>query len=217
MCLLICTLGHVRRLLQGIGELTEMMKSGPQFPSSVNVPQPQSLETSLVPAPLAHAPPSPPSNNTPSPVEEPILPPPQNWSSGNPEKVDFDRMKGLLEMKMGVNRLLENNSEEHVVGAVPPLVPRQDGQFPTEREWVRSHEDPSHLPPQLPPKKNRKPLPSHQVAARGIFTCDYRVINIHLYTSFILIIPGRDELDSSEGKTFSVEDITAALGVSINM
>lgn len=142
--------GHVKRLLQGIGELTELMKSGLPFPS-VGIPQPTSPEPPLVPMP-----PSITASPKRSAEEDPILPPPQNWTvSGSPEKVDFGRMKGLLEVKMGVNQTHEEDLEEREVGStsppsspIPPPVPRRRGELPRE------------LPPQLPPKKNRK-SPSH--------------------------------------------------------
>ena len=140
-------LGHVKRLLQGIGELTELIKSGPAFPSVATVPG--GVEP---PTPIAH---TGPSNLPPIAVEDPILPPPQSWISGSPDKVDFGRMKELIETRIGVNRVLPGDSEEQTTAA--------------------AHTSPFHfavssdMPPQLPPKK--KHSPSHEAfgkrAARG--------------------------------------------------
>lgn len=195
--------GHVKRLLRGIGELTELMKSGPPFPS-VSIPQPQSPEPPLVPTPPLIT--TSPKHST----EDPILPPPQNWTvSGSPEKVDFGRMKGLLEMKMGVGHTHEKDSEEREVGStsppsspIPPPVPKRRGELPGE------------LPPQLPPKKNRK-SPSHGALVHETME-GVSAVCYWKYNSFdVLCISGRNEHDGSERRTFSVEDITAALGVRV--
>ena len=198
--------GHVKRLLRGIGELTtEVMKSGPPIPSVISVPPLQSAELPpepalLPPPPLSQSPAEAPphSNHTVSPAaeEEPILPPPFDYISRSPEKVDFSRMKGLLERKMGVNRVLDDppssdNSArasrspppsslgEH--STVPPAVPMREpvvsgagsrpdleSQFAAEPEWTGSHEATiSQLPPKLPPKKSRKSSQSPMVAPVG--------------------------------------------------
>lgn len=204
--MLVYSLGHVKRLLQGIGELTELMKNDLPFPS-VNVPQPQFPDPPLVPTP-----PSITASPQHSAKEDTILPPPQNWTAiDNPGKVDFGRMKGLLEMKMGVNRTLEDNLEEREVGStsppsspIPPPVPRRQGRLPG---------DPSQPPPQLPPKKNRK-SPSHRAL---IHEAMESMLMFFVIDNSInaLFISAKDELDGSQRTTFSVEDITAALGVSI--
>jgi hypothetical protein len=197
----ISKIGHVKRLLRGIGEMTELMKSGLPFSSPVSVPMSQNLE-SLLALPPPSPPSTEPSNYTPaSAVAEPILPPPQSWTdvtSSEPERVDFALMKRQLEMNMGVNSVPEDHSEKHTIGSsslsstshtVPPLVPRQRDRQP---EWAGPLQESSQLPPQLPPKRNRK-SPSWEVSSREASR-------------------GRDELDSGAGNSFSVEDITAALG-----
>ena len=129
--------GHVKRLLQGIGELTEFVKSGLPFPSPHRVPI--TLESSLpvtveVPPSSLPAPPTEPCDDTLA-EEDLVLPPPRDWTDrgSSPEKVDFGRMKSLLEMKMGVQR-------------VPEEEPRpSDGQ---PDSWT------DEVPPELPPKRN---------------------------------------------------------------
>ena len=135
----------MKRLLQGIGELTDLTKSRLEPHSAA---QPVQLLSALNTQPLTTAP-------------ERILPPPDSWTDGDPgssEKVDFGRMRGLLEMKMGAG---------HVSDSEVPA--GTDGAEPT-----------SPAPPQLPPKGSNQPK-------RGIY--------------------------SRGGQSFSVEDITAALGV----
>ena len=174
--------GHVKRLLRGIGEMTELMKGGPPFLSPVRVPTSQILESHLPPPPPSTQP-TEPFHHTQAPATaEPILPPPQSWTdepSDEPERVDFALMKRQLEMNMGAKSVPKENSDKHTIGhsslpttshTVPPLAPRQSDWYPQES---------SQLPPQLPPKRNRK-SPPHDVsvreASRGVWPCKFVLV-----------------------------------------
>lgn len=179
-------LGHVKRLLQGIGELTELVKS---------VPESAAIEpSSLVPGPAPW-------------TDETIIPPPANWTSSSTQKVDFGKMKDRLEMKMGVNRT-SGPEEDRVASSSPPSlppppIPRRSGEYGG-----------THLPPQMPPKKNPSTLKEF---ITGIYCMGYTTILCGFMCScgkLTTAFSGNDELDSGTGKSFSVEDITAALGVS---
>ena len=109
-------LGHVKRLLQGIGELTELVKNLP--------------DSAAVQPPPAHALPELIS------VEEPILPPPDNWTAaGSSDRVDFAQIKGVE----------IHQPEEGVAKALPPP--------PIPTQCIERSYSPD-LPPQLPPKKS---------------------------------------------------------------
>jgi hypothetical protein len=161
--------GHVKRLLQGIGELTELAKS---FPSHVS----EDFQAS----PLAL--PSETANHINKVIpEEPVLPPPKSWTGGaSTEDTDFSQIRGLLEMKMGTTYMQEC---EEVPVCPPPSLPavppslRRGFQHPQPEEFT------SDILPQIPPKRNLQ----------------YR---------------REGEVDARAGKSFSVEDITTALGVS---
>ncbi|CAI8006143.1 Caskin-1 [Geodia barretti] len=162
--------GHVKRLLQGIGELTDLVKN---YLSRVehHPVLPSAQLTELNSNPLTT-------------TSEHILPPPDSWTDGAPEipeKVDFSRMRGLLEMKMGVNRVLESESEA-ATGTIPLL----GVSVPPEDKLADTSESPSPVPPNLPPKRSTRP--------KG----------------------GKEEFHSGAAKSFSVEDITAALGEKVH-
>ena len=179
MCIYMYNVGHVKRLLRGIGEMTELMKGGPPFLSPVRVPVSQTLE-SLLPPPPPSTQHTEPSHHTPAPATvEPILPPPHSWTdvpSDEPERVDFALMKRQMEMNMGAK---SENSDKHTIGhsslpttshTAPSLAPRQG-------DWYS--QESSQPPPQLPPKRNRK-SPSHDVsvreASRGAWPCKFVLV-----------------------------------------
>lgn len=138
--------GHVKRLLQGIGELTELIKSGPAFPSLAAVPGGvEPPVPSVTTASAAH------SNYPAAALEDTILPPPQSWISSSPDKVDFGRMKDLIETRIGDSRMLPDYSEEQQT--------RADANPPPVHVPVTFEK-----PPQLPPKK--KYSPSHEAFGR---------------------------------------------------
>lgn len=132
----VCILtGHVKRLLQGIGELTDIIKSSPSHfaPENQHLPpaQPTSEANNDIPVTV--------------PIEEDlVLPPPplESWYNkgddhSTEKKVDFSRMKGLLEKKMGANRVMEErvDSSSHVSSHPPPPIPPHippRRTFPTE-------------------------------------------------------------------------------------
>ncbi|CAI8006146.1 hypothetical protein GBAR_LOCUS4569, partial [Geodia barretti] len=139
--------GHVKRLLQGIGELTDLVKN---YLSRVehHPVLPSAQLTELNSNPLTT-------------TSEHILPPPDSWTDGAPEipeKVDFSRMRGLLEMKMGVNRVLESESEA-ATGTIPLL----GVSVPPEDKLADTSESPSPVPPNLPPKRSTRPKGGMQI------------------------------------------------------
>ena len=133
----------MKRLLQGIGELTDLVKNF----SSARVDQhPAELQPQL-------------NLHPPTTSEEHILPPPDSWTAtgpGNPEKVDFSRMRGLLEMKMGVNRV-EGEAES--------------GTLPASAVSV-AVEGNSAFPPQLPPKRGTQPYTGGMTLIMNIVIMD---------------------------------------------
>ena len=118
-------LGHVKRLLQGIGELTDLIKSSPTRTSD----------------PLALVNEVPDRSLPPTSVE----PPPDRWRGGDDSrKVDFSRMRGLLEMKMGVNPTTEESA--------PVTQQTSDPQGHFDRDLA------SDIPPEVPSKNSRRPI-----------------------------------------------------------
>ena len=138
--------GHVKRLLRGIGEMTELMKGRPSFLSPVRAPMSQTTLESLLPPPSPlSAQPTEPSHHTPAPDES--------------ERGDFSQ----LEMNMGANSVPKENSDKHTIGdsSLPStshtVAPRQSDQHPV------SPQESLQPTPQLPPQRDCK-FPSREAS-----------------------------------------------------
>ena len=90
---ILCVSGHVKRLLQGIGELTDLVRS---FPTCVSTTLEQSAQ--MVDQPLTTT------------AEEHILPPPDSWTDLTTDHVDFSRVRG--EKNVEVNRVVESGRRQ---------------------------------------------------------------------------------------------------------
>ena len=121
---------HVKRLLQGIGELIDLMKSSPTH----------TLEHHAM---LQTAPSQEVADTLPLTAAEPS------------DKVDFSRMRGLLEMNMGISHVGESEEDETVSSSHPQSIPAVS--LPPA-EYQQSAEIPSDVPPQVPRKRG-----SHQM------------------------------------------------------
>lgn len=150
--------------MRGIGELTELMKSILPITTPISVPQLPSPEHMSVnghtapPSIVAEVLPPPSSSQSSSEVRDDPIRQLQNSSgqdSQNSGKIDFGKMKNLLERKMGSNRSEDmQSSEEESVST-----PRTGSHSPSTSPQVQRKTQTKPSSAAAPPVPKRAPLP----------------------------------------------------------